>query len=254
MQNNKILIGQLTDPNISSLSNYFDKFIDLNSSVEWDVNKNILTVNKERVEPSSIFMRYNVFEENTWNKYNNFNLFKNYMLTNNIKHYNSKHRDSEVRKLYNLKIAEKYNLNIPRTVYALKHSNDDMIVKPLMGGSHASEGNEAIHPCIIQQKIKGINKRLFIIKNKTFCFDIITDYLDYRDDDNPIVQESNMDKQTIKDSKKLARKLNLDFCALDFINDGDKNWFLEVNTMPMFSTFSEYTNNKLSKTIYEELQ
>ena len=68
MQNNKILIGQLTDPNISSLSNYFDKFIDLNSSVEWDVNKNILTVNKERVEPSSIFMRYNVFEENTNNQ------------------------------------------------------------------------------------------------------------------------------------------------------------------------------------------
>ena len=254
MENNKVLIGQLTDPNISSLYNYFDSFIDLDSNVEWDVNTNKLTVNQEQITPSSIFMRYNVFEESTWNKYNNFYLFKNYILANNVKAYNSKHKESEVTKLYNLKLAEKYNLNIPRTVYALKHSNDNMIVKPLMGGSHASEGNEAIHPCIIQQKITGVNKRLFIVKNKTFCFDIITNYLDYRDDDNPTIQESTIDKETITNSKKLARKLGLNFCALDFINDNNKNWFLEINTMPMFSAFNEYTNNKLSKTIYEELQ
>ena len=198
-------------------------------------------------------MRYNVFEESTWHKYNNFYLLKNYILTNNVKAYNRKHRSSEVEKLYNLHLAKNYNLNIPKTFCGIELKDTDTIVKPIMGGAHASEGNKAIYPAIIQKKIVGINKRLFIIKNKTFCFDIITNALDYRDDINSTLKLGNMNKNTINNSKKLAKKLGLNFCALDFINDNNKDWFLEINTMPMFSAFNIKTNNKLAKTIHEEL-
>ena len=198
-------------------------------------------------------MRYNVFEESTWHKYNNFYLLKNYILTNNVKAYNRKHRSSEVEKLYNLHLAKNYNLNIPKTFCGIESKDTDTIVKPIMGGAHASEGNKAIYPAIIQKKIVGINKRLFIIKNKTFCFDIITHALDYRDDINATLKLGNMNKDTINNSKKLAKKLELNFCALDFINDNNKDWFLEINTMPMFSAFNIKTNNKLAKTIHEEL-
>jgi|TARA_R110002096_G_scaffold146170_3_gene304491 hypothetical protein len=250
---NKFLIGQLSDPNIASLKNYFNSFIDLNSLIEWDVDTNILYADKKIIKPLSIFMRYNVFEESTWHKYNNFHLFKNYILANNVKEYNIKHRSSEVEKLYNLHLAKNYNLNIPKTLYGIESKDTDTIVKPIMGGAHASEGNKAIHPAIIQEKIVGINKRLFVIKNKTFCFDIITNALDYRDDNNAIVKLGNMNKETITNSKKLTKKLGLNFCALDFINDNNKDWFLEVNTMPMFCAFNIQTNNELAKTIHEEL-
>jgi len=89
-------------------------------------------------------MRYNVFEESTWHKYNNFYLLKNYILTNNVKAYNRKHRSSEVEKLYNLHLAKNYNLNIPKTFCGIESKDTDTIVKPIMGGAHASEGNKAI--------------------------------------------------------------------------------------------------------------
>ena len=62
-----------------------------------------------------------------------------------------------------------------------------------------------------------------------------------------------MNKETKNNSKKLAKKLGLNFCALDFINDGNTNWFLEVNNMPMFAAFNAKTNNALAETIYREL-
>ena len=252
-KNNKFLIGQLSDPNIKVLEQYFDKFIDLNNTIHWNLDTNILLINDKIYNPKSIFMRYNVFEESTWIKYYNFYLIRNYILINNIKEYNKKNKSLEVDKLYNLHVAKKIGLNTPETEYGVKTEKTNTILKPVTGGAHAVEGNESVHPSIIQQKIQGMNKRLFIIKNKTFCFDILSSTLDYRDDKNTTVEIGQMDTQTIKNSKKLTKKLNLNFCALDFINDGNTNWFLEVNNMPMFAAFNDKTNNALAETIYREL-
>ena len=106
-KNNKFLIGQLSDPNIEVLKQYFDKFIDLNNDIHWNLDTNILFINNKIYNPKSIFMRYNVFEESTWIKYYNFYLIRNYILINNIKEYNKKNKSLEVDKLYNLHVAKK---------------------------------------------------------------------------------------------------------------------------------------------------
>jgi len=66
------LFGQLSDPNIKVLHPYFDKFIDQSANIEWDITKDILYIEGEPVtDLNSIFIRSNVFEENTPKKYNN---------------------------------------------------------------------------------------------------------------------------------------------------------------------------------------
>ena len=49
-------------------------------------------------------------------------------------------------------------------------------------------------------------------------------------------------------------KLHLTFGAADFmVDNNNKHWFLEINTMPMFAAFDLKVNGLLSKTIHSEL-
>jgi len=68
-----------------------------------------------------------------------------------------------------------------------------------------------------------------------------------------LYKKAHTSKDTLNKSFKLAKKLKLNFCSLDFMTN-EKDWFLEINTNPFFSEFNKLTvGNKLAKTIHEEL-
>lgn len=249
-----ILIGGLEDPNIAVLKKYFDNFIDLNSNIIWDINKDYFIINNIKYKPKSIFIRYNVFnEDNKFLQLNNFSLIKNYYKSfNKIKVYNRYHYDRPIQKLTNLVLAKRIGLNIPSTEYSKNNEIISRVLKPIDGGQHAVEGKLANYSCIVQDKIIGINKRLYIIKDKYFCFNLISSKLDYRDDPNVKIKIDSLSKETINKSFKLAKKLNLNFCALDFMVNM-KEYFLEINTNPMFSEFNKLTNDTMANTIKQEL-
>ena len=69
------LFGQLSDPNVKVLHPLFDKFIDQNANIEWNITEDILYIEGKPVtDLTAIYMRNNVFEESTFKKYTNFHI------------------------------------------------------------------------------------------------------------------------------------------------------------------------------------
>jgi len=177
----------------------------------------------------------------------------NYIQSHNVVKYNKKYHYETVTKLHNLIIAKQLGLRIPHTEVAEKSNRTDTILKPVTGGQHTIEGNNAVYPCIIQQKITGKNKRLYVINDKHFAFEVVTDKLDYRDDPASSVIVTEIDNVTIEKVKHLMHRLNLNFGASDFMEDEDGLWYLETNTGPMFVAFDAQVQGKLAEAIRHEL-
>jgi len=229
------LFGQLSDPNVKALHPLFDKFIDQDANIEWNITEDVLYIEDKPVtDLTAIYMRNNVFEESTFKKYTNFHILSNYIQCHKVTTYNKDYRYQEVRKLNNLIIAKQLGLKIPY-------------------GQHTLEGNEAVYPCIIQQKITGKNKRLYVVNDKHFAFEVVTDKLDYRDDPESKVVVTEIDDVTVEKVKHLMNRLNLNFGASDFMEDEEGLWYLETNTGPMFVAFDIEVQGKLAEAIKYEL-
>ena len=111
------LVGQLSDPNVDVLQPHFDKFVDLNSNFYWDLQTDKLYADDAELNDiDQIFLRHNVFEEQTKHKYENYYLLKNYIeYHEEIKFYNRYHNRDVPFKLSNLKHAIDLGLNVPYT-------------------------------------------------------------------------------------------------------------------------------------------
>jgi D-alanine-D-alanine ligase-like ATP-grasp enzyme len=82
----------------------------------------------------------------------------------------------------------------------------------------------------------------------------VTDKVDYRDDEESYVVVSDIPDDQLQKVKKVMKKVGLNFTAADFmIDEENKHWFLEVNTLPMFAAFDVVVNGTLAKTIRDEL-
>ncbi len=249
------LFGQLTDPNIHALYRYFDYFIDLSLDMHWNLQTNKLYVGgTELLNITHGFLRSNVFEEQTRQKYANYYLIANY-LRYNAQTYNKNYRDETPFKLTDLMLAKKIGLNIPYTEITKDGSTTkETIIKPLTGGAHAEIGQKADYSAIIQERIRGKNKRLYLINNIPFCFEVVSSKIDYREDKDTYVKLSDISLGHVEKVKTLMGKLQLNFGAADFmVDNNNKHWFLEINSMPMFAAFDVKINGLLSKTIHSEL-
>ena len=248
------LFGQLIDPNIKNLRPYFTNFIDQESNIYWDVLNNKLLVNHQNVNITSIFLRYNVFKEDNTLMYNNWHIIKNYIMYNDIKMYNKKYHYETPTKLYNLLQAKDIGLPVLETECTDKTNREDVIAKPITGGQHTKELTISKFPVIFQKKIAGKNKRLYIVNDKHFGFEIVTDKLDYRDDKSSAVIEAKFNDGIVNKTKQLVKKLNLNFSASDFMEDEEGIWYLETNTNPMFAVFDQEVNNQISLEIINGLK
>ncbi len=246
-----VLFGQMQDPNIASLRPYFDLFLDQEADYTWDLNTNILVQGGEPVTISGFFGRANVFSENTHQRYNNWYLMVNYLKSNpEIACYNRNYDHITPIKAANLRRALAAGLKIPRTIIGKGPIDGDCIVKPLTGGLHCQSGNESLYTGIIQHRMKGTNRRLFLIGEQHFGFKLETTELDYRDDPHTKVSSHYFSPDMVNKVRTVARGLGLTFCAADFMGDV----FLEINSGPMFAAFNNVVGGALAKAIYTELK
>jgi D-alanine-D-alanine ligase-like ATP-grasp enzyme len=95
---------------------------------------------------------------------------------------------------------------------------------------------------------------LYIVNDKHFGFEIVTDKLDYRDDESSTVIKSKFSDDIVNKTKQLVKKLNLNFSASDFMEDESGIWYLETNTNPMFVAFDQEVNNQISFEIVNGLK
>jgi hypothetical protein len=245
-----LLFGKLEDPNIRALAPLFDVFVDQEAEIEWSINDDLIRVGNTLVTFDKFFGRANVFGKSTDQMAANFFLIKNYLLAHSsIKRHNSKYERETPTKAANLILAKRIGLCIPETIIGTKSNFENGIVKPLTGGFQVQNGNSSIYASILQEKIVGKNRRVFIIGGKTFGFEIQSNFLDYRIDPSVKISEINISKDMSSKCLSLAGNLGLTYAAIDFISD----YFLEINSMPMFVAFDVVSNNKLATEIRDSL-
>lgn len=241
-----VLFGQMSDPNIAAVREHFDVFIDQSDDLSWDTIQNQLIWSGEPVQMTGFFGRANVFEQNTEQKFANWHLMVNYLdINSHISRYNRRYKRETPVKAANLYRARAVGLKIPQTIIGKGPMEGDCVVKPLTGGAHCLAGNEARWTGIIQERIYGTNRRLFIIGDQHFGFQLETTELDYRDDPYVNLSVDKFDDDTVAKVRAVGRDLGLTFMAADFVDDV----FLEVNSGPMFAAFNSTVNGAIASAI-----
>ena len=245
-----VLFGQMDDPNIAALRPHFDLFLDQASDYTWDINTNTLVCNDERVKMRGFFGRANVFTKNTHQRFNNWHLMANYLDANShVSRYNRRYNHGTPIKASNLRRAVAAGLEIPRTIIGKGPLEGDCIFKPLTGGAHCMAGNQTSWTGIIQNRMPGVNRRLFLVGDQHFGFKLETKALDYRDDPHVVVTEEVFAQDIVYKVRAVAHGLGLTFCAADFMDDV----FLEINSGPMFAAFDRVVKGAVASAIRSEL-
>jgi hypothetical protein len=241
-----VLFGKIRDPNIAALTSHFDLLIDQEDELSWDLEADSLEVNGYPIHFTRYFGRADTFGPSTDQMSANFFLMKNYLLAHpEIRRHNQTYERETPTKASNLFLAKRIGLTIPQTIIGKHAVLVDSIVKPLTGGHYVVAGSSARYAAIIQERINGINRRLFLVGHKTFGFEISSSALDYRVDAAVELRRTNFSSTIIEKSFKLAGTLGLSYTALDFVDD----YFLEINSMPMFAAFDRLLEGQIARAI-----
>jgi len=132
------------------------------------------------------------------------------------------------------------------------------IAKPVAGGDLARPLDDAIAmasrhdgpfaaPAILQERLVPPEVRVYVIGEGTFAFEVRSRHLDYRTaNDAQVIALDAAPDGVAAPLVRLARALELEFCAADFKAAADGSLrFLEVNTSPMFSRFDQASGGRL---------
>jgi len=164
-----------------------------------------------------------------------------------------------------LVLASQVGLRLPATLVTNDRARAeaflgrrDKIAKPVAGGDLARPLDQAIAmatrrhgpfaaPAIIQERLVPPEVRVYVIGEATFAFEVRSRHLDYRAaNDAEVIALDTVPDGVAAPLVRLARAMDLDFCAADFkaAPDGSLR-FLEVNTSPMFSRFDQASCGRL---------
>lgn len=164
-----------------------------------------------------------------------------------------------------LVLAREVGLRLPATLVTNDRAaaaaflgERDKIAKPVAGGDLARPLGDAMAmasrregpfaaPAIIQERLVPPEIRVYVVGDQTFAFEVRSRHLDYRAaNDAEVVALDAAPDGIAAPLIRLARAMDLDFCAADFkaAPDGSLR-FLEVNTSPMFARFDQACSGRL---------
>lgn len=241
------------------------------NQIAWDFAQPALDLGDRRIQPTSAYLRWNVFGGDvTQNRFAHETLQSYVLAWPHIQVMNRCSCMDVNNKSFNLRLAEQVGFEIPETL-VMNHLGplqsmpdaDQRIAKPLNGGAHTqnvaelaqTEGLLELPPQFIQNQLLGENLRIFGIGGKLFCFHLETTKLDYRDDNEVQVHHLDVPESLVAPTRKLIEEKQFDYCALDFrCREGmDAPVFLEVNSFPMFVRFDDAAENALADAVIDLL-
>lgn len=166
---------------------------------------------------------------------------------------------------------------VPETLYTNSRSLAKLfinkvskaIIKPISGGDYArlvdidtcdsildallEKDHQECVPFTLQNFIRGINIRSYVIGGKVYSAKLISDLPDCRADSEcviaPMVTCSRLEELCFK----VQQSLGLEWTAIDWIYTGDDFVFLEANFSPMFYNFQIATGYSIAKYLATEL-
>ncbi len=269
-----LIVGGESDPNTQRIVDqshireidyfFWDTDQENASQIAWDFDSPWLDLGDDRIQPASVFLRYNVFAGNAEKNLAVFDTIQSYVLAwPEINVLNRRCMTDANNKSRNLRHAKTLGLSIPETLVMgdltpLQTIPDpaSRAIKPLGGGAHTLSVLETyqdidrlanLGPQFVQERLEGENLRVFCIDAETYCFHLQTTKLDYREDASVEVKPFETPTELIEPSRRLASEIGFDYCALDFRYRSEMKSpvFLEINSFPMFVRFDDAGNNCL---------
>ncbi|KAA1260765.1 hypothetical protein LF1_33060 [Rubripirellula obstinata] len=277
-----LIVGGESDPNTQRIADqahlrgiryfFWDTDRDDAHQIAWDFRSTRLDLGDQTIHPTSVYLRYNVFEGDPQRNISAFEMIQSYVLAwPQIRILNRESMTDSNNKSKNLRLALELGFEIPETIVMgdltpLTTIPDphDLAMKPLGGGAHTISVGDIYQdlgtlagygPQFVQEKLVGENLRVFSIGGRAFGFHLQTTSLDYRDDGNVGVAQIQVPEILQAPTLALAQRIGFDYCALDFRcrNGMDQPVFLEVNSFPMFVRFDDAGQNCLADAVLEFL-
>lgn len=134
-------------------------------------------------------------------------------------------------------------------IIAFREQYPNCIFKPVQGGAHTRrltkdpiDHNQwralSLCPVTIQEEIVGTNIRVFVIGDEVYGCEVLTEHIDFRDDQQPIIRAVEIPAEIQANSIRVARKLSLLWTGIDYrLTPDGRYYFLEANPSPMFLGF-----------------
>ncbi|MFT5304496.1 MAG: glutathione synthase/RimK-type ligase-like ATP-grasp enzyme [Mariniblastus sp.] len=239
-------------------------------NIAWDFNQPDLDLGENRLRPSAIFMRWNVFGGNADHNLAAFETIQAYTFAWPETRILNRRTITDINnKSFNLRLAIQSGFQIPNTLVMSNLSPlvtipnpESQVAKPLNGGAHtvsvadlAADQNRLTSqpPQFIQEKLVGENLRLFSVGGQLSCFHLVTSELDYREDANVGVVQVEVPPELVEPTQRIVSSKGFDYCALDFrCRQGfEEPVFLEVNSFPMFVRFDDAGQNCIADSILD---
>jgi len=144
-------------------------------------------------------------------------------------------------------------------------NHDNCIVKPIQGGAHTESitTNElsdeqlerlSIAPITIQEKVDGVDVRVFVIGREVFACEVRSNSLDFRDDPTAEIVACDLPPLIRQRSQTIAHTLHLELAGIDFRRTPEGEYiFFEANPSPMFIGFESRTSLPLTEALIDLL-
>ena len=96
--------------------------------------------------------------------------------------------------------------------------------------------------------------RVFVAGERVMACEVITDALDFRDDEDPTIVAVDLPKEVAKASLKICQALELVWSGIDFRRTDDgAYYFFEANPSPMFLGFESRCGLPLTESLIDLL-
>jgi glutathione synthase/RimK-type ligase-like ATP-grasp enzyme len=291
LRHSLLIVGGDADPNITALLSaaersgvsYQKLLVGKSShpSLTWQIDTGQLLLDREPLECSAAFVRYDVFtalhdgEASSQYRALAWHTAVTGWLAADPEVYifNRRNLNQVTNKPLVLKLAQDCGLAIPQTLITNDRESlarflpeEQGVVKPINGGGYCERLTEVLErtsvkdgrtaaPAIVQQRLVPPEMRIYAVGDRYFAFNVISPELDYRSTQNCRVEPTDVPSELSERLALLLAKLGLDFAAADFKTCPERGQlvFLEVNNGPMFAAFDHATHGELCHTMVHTL-
>lgn len=171
------------------------------------------------------------------------------------------------------KIMQNNGIRLPRTIVtndkdALEtfylENNKNIIYKPVRGGAYTQKLKEedllrkeslTNCPAQLQECIDGVDIRVYAFESgEIFAGEILAQNIDFREDNNAIINKVNLPDNIQKDCLKILKLLGLKYSGIDIrLSNTGEYVFIEANPAPMFTHFENVTGYEITNTLIKNL-
>ena len=177
-------------------------------------------------------------------------------------------------KAFQLHTMAQLGIRIPKTLISndkeevrkfAEENNYDLIYKPVQGGGHTKaltkddltdERLKTLNSGAVQfqEKLDGVDIRVYVIGDKIFPAEIRAKTVDFRDDNSAEIVPVSLPENICNQCLKIMDKFKLKYTGIDIKTKSNGEYvFIEANPAPMFTFFEKKSGYPITETLCDFL-